>query len=65
MQTKQELYRLRVGEFRFVYEIMHDEIIWIVSFSIGNQLQHFEFRNKFKVFFATQEGKIKPREINK
>lgn len=27
MQTKQELYRLRVGEFRFVYEIMHDEII--------------------------------------
>ncbi len=27
MQTKQELYRLRVGEFCFVYEIIHDEII--------------------------------------
>lgn len=27
MQTNQELYRLRVGEFRFVYEIIHSEII--------------------------------------
>lgn len=27
MQTKKELYRLRVGEFRFVYEIIHDEIV--------------------------------------
>ncbi len=27
MQTKQELYRLRVGEFRFVYEIIYDKII--------------------------------------
>lgn len=27
MQSKQELYRLRVGEFRFIYEIIHDETI--------------------------------------
>ena len=27
MQTKKELYRLRVGEYRFIYEIIHDEII--------------------------------------
>lgn len=27
MQSKKELYRLRVGEYRFIYEIIHDEII--------------------------------------
>ena len=27
MQTKQELYRLRVGEFRFVFNIIHNEIV--------------------------------------
>ncbi len=27
MQTKQELYRLRVGEFRFIFKIMQNEII--------------------------------------
>lgn len=27
MQTKEELYRLRVGEIRFVYKIMDDEIM--------------------------------------
>ena len=27
MQTKKELYRLRVEEYRFIYEIIHDEII--------------------------------------
>ncbi len=27
LQTKQELYRLRVGEFRFVYKIIDDKIL--------------------------------------
>lgn len=27
MQTKEDLYRLRVGEFRFVYKIIEDEIL--------------------------------------
>ncbi len=32
MQTNKELYRLRVGEFRFIYEIIHDEIcIFIID----------------------------------
>lgn len=27
MQAKHELYRLRVGEFRFIFKIIHNEII--------------------------------------
>ena len=31
MQTKQELYRLRVGEFRFIFKIIQDKMIIIID----------------------------------